>query len=403
MTKYLNIGIAGCGIGGLTAGALLAQAGHTVTIFDKFDSPAPVGSGLMIQPVGMAVLHAVGAGDTVLAKGKQVTEMRGHEAASGRNVLKTGYGKRFGLAINRPSLFDALYQVALQSGCRVQQSSTVVDTVLDTDKRIILLENGEREGPFDLVIDASGVTSQLSKMKRIPLPYGALWGTVDWPDMTDLPTTQLTQCYHQASKMAGILPIGTFPNEDTQKTAIFWSMHRNGYDNWRAAALDDWKAEAATLWPAFTPFLEQITSHNDLTMAQYNHGTLRKPFEDRLAFIGDAAHCTSPQLGQGANMALLDAYALVDMLRTRPISEALPAYAKARRTHILTYQILSRIFTPMYQSDSKTLPALRNWILAPLMLIPPAPWVARKLVCGDVIQPIQGHRVPLPRSFAKSG
>lgn len=396
MEKHLNIGIAGCGVGGLTAGALLAQAGHTVTIFDRFDSPAPVGSGLMIQPVGMAVLHAVDAGDAVLAKGKKVTEMRGHEAASGRNVLKTGYGKRFGLAINRPSLFDALYQAALKSGCRVQQSSTVVDTVLDADKRMVVLENGESHGPFGLVIDASGVTSRLSKMERIPLPYGALWGTVDWPDTTDLPVTHLTQCYHRASKMAGILPIGTLPNDDTQKATLFWSMHRNGYNNWRATPLDDWKDEATTLWPAVAPFLEKITRHDDLTMAQYNHGTLKRVYDDCLAFIGDAAHCASPQLGQGANMALLDAYALVEMLRVHSVPDALPAYAKARRTHIQTYQILSRIFTPMYQSDSRILPMLRNWILAPLMLIPPAPWVARKLVCGDVIPPFQGQQVPLP-------
>lgn len=401
MKKHLKIGIAGCGIGGLTTGALLAQAGHTVTLFDQFDSPAHVGSGLMIQPVGLAVLHAVGAGDAVLAKGMKITEMRGHEARTGRNVLSTGYGKRFGLAISRPSLSDALYKVALQSGCIVEHSSTVTATSLSADKRMIILENGVQHGPFDLVVDASGVSSRLSKMKRTPLPYGALWGNVDWPN-TDLPTTHLTQCYRRASKMAGILPIGSFPNETTSKTAVFWSLHRNGYENWRATPLDDWKAEAANLWPAFAPFLEQITSHDDLTMAQYNHGTLAKPFEDRLVFIGDAAHCTSPQLGQGANMALLDAYALAEMLREHTVQDALPAYAKSRRTHILTYQILSRIFTPMYQSDSRILPVIRDWVLAPLMLTPPAPWVARKLVCGDVIPPIKGLRIPLPHSFARS-
>ena len=47
-----NIAIVGAGIGGLTAAALLARQGHTITVFDQFNVPRPVGSGLVIQPVG---------------------------------------------------------------------------------------------------------------------------------------------------------------------------------------------------------------------------------------------------------------------------------------------------------------------------------------------------------------
>ena len=54
-----------------------------------------------------------------------------------------------------------------------------------------------------------------------------------------------------------------------------------------------------------------------MTLARYGHHTLWRPFSDRLAIIGDAAHSTSPQLGQGVNMGLLDAQALTVALRTR--------------------------------------------------------------------------------------
>ena len=47
-----------------------------------------------------------------------------------------------------------------------------------------------------------------------------------------------------------------------------------------------------------------------MTLARYAHHTLQVPAGDGIAFIGDSAHSTSPQLGQGANMALLDAAAL---------------------------------------------------------------------------------------------
>ncbi|HAV49014.1 MAG TPA: glutamate synthase, partial [Brevundimonas sp.] len=51
-----------------------------------------------------------------------------------------------------------------------------------------------------------------------------------------------------------------------------------------------------------------------LTLARYGHHTLARPVADRLSVIGDAAHSTSPQLGQGVNMGLLDAFALSQAL-----------------------------------------------------------------------------------------
>jgi 2-polyprenyl-6-methoxyphenol hydroxylase-like FAD-dependent oxidoreductase len=52
----MRIAIIGTGIGGLAAASLLADQGHEITIFDQFDTLKPVGSGLVIQPVGQAVL-----------------------------------------------------------------------------------------------------------------------------------------------------------------------------------------------------------------------------------------------------------------------------------------------------------------------------------------------------------
>jgi len=59
MTPRLQIGIAGAGMGGLASAIALHCAGHRVRIFDKFDQPRPVGSGLVVQPVGQrATRHA---------------------------------------------------------------------------------------------------------------------------------------------------------------------------------------------------------------------------------------------------------------------------------------------------------------------------------------------------------
>ena len=63
MGRSLAVAICGAGIGGLSAAALLARQGHRVTLLDQFDTPAPVGSGLMLQVTGMAVLEQLGLGD----------------------------------------------------------------------------------------------------------------------------------------------------------------------------------------------------------------------------------------------------------------------------------------------------------------------------------------------------
>ena len=58
-------------------------------------------------------------------------------------------------------------------------------------------------------------------------------------------------------------------------------------------------------------------------------------------WLGDAAHAMSPQLGQGANLALWDAMVLADALSAHG-SRALPAYTRARRPHLGFYQPWSR-------------------------------------------------------------
>ncbi len=399
----MDIAIIGAGIGGLAAASLLAAQGHSISLFDQFEAPKPVGSGLVIQPVGQEVLAHIGVLNQALAHGNKISRMFGDEVPSGRTVLDVHYNlnntNQFGLAIHRASLFEVLLQaVRASNGITIHTASRISTLKRDQHQTYIVTEGGEAFGSFELVIDSAGASSPLSPLKARKLGYGAIWGTVDWPSDTNLSQQMLTQRYRRATNMVGVLPIGTMPKSimpkdnnkkhDKQKAAIFWSLPVNDFQQWEKEGIDVWKAKTIELWPDFAPFVEQITDTQQMTMASYSHGTLYRPYSHNLVHIGDSAHRASPQLGQGANMALLDALALSRALSYLPVKEALPAYARARRWHVGVYQLMSFMFTPMYQSDSQLLPLIRNHLLYPISQLPLMPRLLTSLVCGSMLPPI---------------
>lgn len=399
ISMRFTIGIAGAGIGGLAAAALLARDGHDVRVFDQFDAPRPVGSGLVMQPVGMEVLRACGAAEEVTTRGTPILHMFGDEADSGKTVLSVAYGKtpaRQGLGIHRAALFTALYHAAERAGARIVPSSPVSGR----DGQHLLI-NGTSEGPFDLIIDALGAGSALSPLKARALPYGAVWATVPWPDNAPFSQDRLTQRYRKANRMLGILPVGSMGDApDARLAAVFYSLPVDHIDAHFARPFADWRAEATDLWPDFAAYLPETLNHADFTPARYTHGALRTPYTDGMVHIGDAAHRASPQLGQGANMALLDALALQLVLRGVPEvgEEALRKYALARKYHVKLYQAFSAAFTPQYQSDSSVLPVLRDQFLGPLSRMWPVPHVLTKLVCGDIIPPMPALTPRMPQT-----
>ncbi|MEO0341801.1 MAG: FAD-dependent monooxygenase [Pseudomonadota bacterium] len=189
--------------------------------------------------------------------------------------------------------------------------------------------------------------------------------------------------------MVGVLPIGHVQKQRGQYAAIFWSLTKDGFNKWKNSSLNDWKSEAQHLWPGFAPFAAQIAHHEDMTFALYTRGTLKAPYDMSVAHIGDTAHRASPQLGQGANMALLDAYALAEAVKEFPFHQAAGVWANRRRIHTMIYQTASWALTPLYQSDSKLLPWVRNNILARPSQSKLATRILARLVCGDLVRPIR--------------
>ena len=386
--QKLNIAICGAGPAGLAAALALKREGHYIIIVDQFDAPKPLGSGLILQPTGLAVLDWLGLGDDMRKLGAPIHRLYGKAAKSGRVVLDVRYdslGDARGLAVHRAGLFYVLHNAVTKAQIKLEMSAKIISL----DGSTVILDKAKREGPFDLIIDALGSRSPLIPLASGPdyrqsLAYGAIWASLPWPG-APFDEQALEQRYDAASVMMGVLPIGQrFPN-DQNHAAFFWSLKGKDYPQWKADGLEPWKLRLRQLWPETEALLSTITSADQMTMAYYDHHTLSLPFGNKLVFIGDSAHSTSPQLGQGANMALIDVMALTHALQNNTdLQTALAAYAKARRWHVKLYQAMSATFTPFYQSDSKLLPMIRDYLVAGISRLPPAQRLLATLVSGKL-------------------
>lgn len=402
MARSLDIAIIGCGTAGPAAALFLTRAGHSVTIFERFEAPKPVGAGFLVQPTGMTVLNRLGLLDQALAAGGRIARLIGH-ARSGRVVMDLPYGvlgpEVFGLGLHRGALFLLLTGALEAAGIPLRCGREIV-AIEDaaTDRPRLRDAHGETHGPFDLVIVADGAQSRLRAAPLVrrnrPYSWGALWAICADPD--DRFAGALHQVYDGAQKMAGVLPVGRLRGGDDGPPLVsfFWSLHASRFDDWRAAGLAAWKDEVRAYWPATATLLDSIAHADDLSRAAYRDAVLSPWHAGRVVFIGDAGHSMSPQLGQGANIALIDALVLAQEIGAADgggVEIALARFSRRRRAHILYYQRMSRWLTPAFQSWSRPVGWLRDLAMGPLCRFPPT----RHLM----ITTMAGRRAGLLRGF----
>ncbi|HEY0861150.1 MAG TPA: NAD(P)/FAD-dependent oxidoreductase [Pseudoxanthomonas sp.] len=372
--KPLHIAIVGYGTAGQAAALLLARDGHRVEVFERAPEPGPVGAGFLLQPTGLQVLWELGLLPDVLAHGRRVNRLYG-ETPCGRAVMDMRYSgldaRLFGLGMQRGALFTLLADAWAGQG--VLHPGLAIDAISD-DTRRIRDRHGRWSGPFDLVVAADGSASRLrgatGAVKREAVyPWGALWRLVPqgewaWGD-------ELRQRYVAARKMIGLLPVGTRPGDDTPRLSFFWSLPVADFEGWRARGVPAWRDEIARLWPEADARLADAVAPEQLARASYRDVTLRRWHRDRLVVLGDAAHGMSPQLGQGVNMALMDAMALRDALRLQSdVAPALQAYQRQRQAHVGVYQFWSRWLTPIFQSDLDWVARARDLAFLPAGRLP---------------------------------
>ena len=368
----MKAAIVGCGIDGMAAAIGLARHGHEVTLFEAFDTPRPLGSGLRVQPSGLAALRHLGLEDQARAAGAQVDRLDGRDR-SGRRILDLDYGRwrrgTHGVGINRHDLFTLLYDAARETGIRIVTATPIV-AIEYFDRPRLRSGQGEVFEEFDLAVVADGsasrLRSQIRPRARAPVyPWGAVW--TNCPDPSGAFSGALRQLYHGVEIMIGALPIGG------GQVSFFWSLPVTEQDAFFTQDFAAWKARVADLWPDAAPLLAGMTNAEGFSRAVYRDVTVGRWSRGACVLIGDAAHGTSPQLGQGANLALLDAVELADHLEGPP-AKSVRRYQVARRRQTALYQFVSRFLTPLFQSSDRRWLPVRDWVFTPLTRAPILRW-----------------------------
>lgn len=373
----MRIGIIGCGTAGPAAAIFLARSGHAVTLLERVAEPRPVGAGLLIQPIGQAILHRLGLLDSLANLAAPVHRIHGH-THRGRTVMHLRYADLrpdlLGMGISRPALFSTLITAAQQAGATMLFGQACT-SISQTDSAAFAHTADTTHGPFDLILVTDGARSSLRPASLIrrdaQYPWGALWFTAPLPD--DSFDGVLDQTYRDTRQMLGFLPIGRFAHGQPRSLAIFWSLPIAAAVSVRARPLDEWKQAVKTLSPRAAPLLDHVTTWDDLALAPYHDTVLTRWHDRRVVYLGDAAHAMSPQLGMGANLALADAAILADCLAETPanLPQALATYSNRRRATLRYYQTVSRLMTPWFQSAHSWMAPIRNFGLPIAYSLPP--------------------------------
>jgi 2-polyprenyl-6-methoxyphenol hydroxylase-like FAD-dependent oxidoreductase len=333
----MHVLIAGAGIGGLTAAIALQRAGIEVDVFERAPALLEVGAGISLWPNAVKVLDRLGVGPTVRAAGVSaynggIHDWRGRLlAAADSGELEHEFGAPM-LILHRADLLDTLHRAA---GPARVHLGTAVQGFIDADDHVELRLADGRTVRGDVLIGADGIRSVV-RAQLFPGVAPRNAGQTTWRGIVQFSAPPGAAFWGEswgAGTRFGLLPIAG--------ERVYWFAVRDA--SAQAAVPQGHRAELLRLfgtWHAPIPELiaatdESAILHNDIA----DLAPLPTWTQGRVTLLGDAAHATTPNLGQGGCQAIEDAVVLARALHDgADVNAALRTYEGQRigRANMIT-------------------------------------------------------------------
>lgn len=363
--------VIGAGIGGLAATAGLCAAGWDVTAFERAASLEPVGAGLGLGPNGLRALDALGVGDPVRAHA--VNQELGMRRPDGRWLLRSSSGRmvadRFGdpiILLPRARLVETLAGLIPPGTASLRTEVTSVSA----DGRVVTAAGDELDA--DLVVAADGIRSA-SRAALFPGHPGLRYsGFTTWRFITPErsgPAAEMSETWGSGT-IFGVMPMAD--------GRVYCYAAAPALPGAAAAGGDELAAlkELFGGWHEPIPTLLGAVSAADVLRNDVSELVRPLPsfFAGRVAFLGDAAHPMTPNLGQGACQALEDAVTLARLAAgaDRPaVPSVLTRYSAARLARTTMIVRRSRQAAAMTMWTSPFAVALRDSLAAAVGKVAP--------------------------------
>ena len=355
MPAPLRILIVGGGMAGLALGRALRQQGFVTEIVERAESWPRGGTGLYLPGNGVRALGTLGLADKVLARAVRMSHQRILDH-TGRLLAEIDLAKLWNqvgpcVGIARGELHGILLESA--SDVPMRPGTTVSALSQEDDEVSVTFADGST-GNYDLVVGADGIYSSIRR-----LVFGGIrprhLGQVSWRLLVDHSSaieTWTAMLGRQRTFLA--MPVGPNRLYCYADLAALATDDPTGRDPDRLRALF---AEFAEPVPSI---LSEIKTFDSIYFSRIQEIVVDTWVQGRVVLIGDAAHATSPNMAEGASMALEDGLLLTQMLAMHGSPpEALSAFSERRRARIRWVQQRTH-----HRDRIRTLPArLRNLAL----------------------------------------
>ncbi len=309
--------IIGGGIGGLTTALAFEKWGIPYQVFERAPELNEVGAGIWLAPNALQVFSWLGLLDEVQEAGYPIERIR--ITASDLSILSDNDQNKFitqfgctTIAILRSRLQEILYRnlpkekVCLNKGCERFEYD-------GANKLCLYMSDGTKEN-MEYVIGADGIHSQVRK-QLFPDSTLRYSGQTCWRAIAhyDLPANLSKKGIEMwgSRKRIGFSSI----SEDK----VYWFAVASSKAN---LSDKEGKKQEALLkkYAGFHPIVAELIHHSEPRSIIRNDIWDLKPmatwFQDQICLVGDAAHATTPNMGQGAAQAIEDAYYLSHAIAT---------------------------------------------------------------------------------------